>query len=72
MPQLYSVRIKYADDNSEHDVVICDYDCVPDGVDDDDIFFFGLSRESIERIIKNDELCENEWYILELYGEVES
>ena len=70
MPKLYSVHIKYADDGMEMDTLICDSDGVWEERDDE-IFFYGFSKDDIERIVQNKELCEGEWYITEFYGEVD-
>ena len=58
-------RIRWADDGSEMDVIIkesCDV-----GNDDDEIFFYGMSRKKCIEAMEIHELCEGEWYIVEVY-----
>lgn len=58
-------RIRWADDGSEMDVTIkesCDV-----GSNDEEIFFYGMSREKCIEAKEAHELCEGEWYIVEVY-----
>jgi len=69
--KVFSVRIKWLDDQSESDVYIAEshgIEDLPDGFADDNIFFYGMSENNILRAITSGEPCENEWVIAELYG----
>jgi len=68
--KVFSVRIKWLDNQSESDVYIAESHGIgdfPDGFTDDNIFFFGMSESSIRQAIASGEPCENEWVITELY-----
>lgn len=64
-------RIQWADDSSEIDVLISARDDDIDNLDknDEDIFFYGMSREQILQCMHNDAICEGEWRIVAVYGE---
>jgi hypothetical protein len=69
MGKIFSVTIQFKGDSPE-DVLIYEfdgYDNLPDGYNDDDIFFYGMSENNILEAIDSGELCENEWAILELH-----
>jgi len=66
---VYSAKIKYVDDGSTLDVLISDMhdtENLPDGLTDENIFFYGLSHEQARRALLNQETCEGEWLILAL------
>jgi len=68
--KVFSVRIKWLDDQSESDVYIAEshgIEDLPDDFIDDNIFFYGMSESSIRRAIESGEPCENEWVIINLY-----
>ena len=70
MRTLFSVRIKWVDDESEFDVLIAESNGVndiPDGYTDEDVFFYGMSEAAIKKAIASGEPCENEWVIIEFY-----
>lgn len=62
---LTSCRIKFDDDGTELDVIIKKSDYV--GEDDEDIFFYGMSRDACVKAMEDKTLCEGEWYIIEVY-----
>ena len=71
MNNVFSVRIKWINDNSELDVLIFEshgIDDLPEGYDDDDIFFYGMGENAIKQALASGEPCENEWVIIEFYG----
>jgi hypothetical protein len=75
MKSLFSVRIKWLDNASELDVLIAESDGVddlPEGYIEENIFFYGMSKNAIERAIANGEPCENGWLIVEFYEEIKS
>lgn len=62
-------RIQWVDDLSEMDVVISDMDDDIENPDDndEDVFFYGMSREQILQCFQNNEICEGEWKIIAVY-----
>lgn len=58
-------RIKWVDDNSEEDVFIKETHDI--GADDDEIFFYGMSRDKCINAMKSQCVCEGEWVIIEVY-----
>lgn len=58
--------IEWADDNSICEVIIKANDEIIEE-EDDDIFFYGMSRDELEKAMENNTLCENEWYVREIY-----
>ena len=56
------VIIEFADDHTTWEVVI-KADCVLDE-HDDEIFFYGLTREDLLERCDNHVLCEGEWYVI--------
>lgn len=60
-------RIQWIDDLSEMDVLISAFDeCENDN--DNDIFFYGMSREKIVKCMQNGVICEGEWKVIDVYG----
>lgn len=57
-------RIKWVNDNTEFEGVIKTLNEIDEN--DEDIFFYGLSKEEIEGHVKNKDVVENEWQILEI------
>lgn len=43
------------EDSKFEGYLVCDYDQTPDGYDDDEIFFYGLSEENIKQAIEDGE-----------------
>lgn len=64
-------RIQWIDDLSEMDVLISEYDYDEETLnkDDDDVFFYGMSREQIMTCLRDHTVCEGEWIIIDVYGE---
>lgn len=58
------VRIRFVDDGTEQTVFI--RQSHDTGDDDDGIFFYGMSRQSIVDAAKSGEVIENEWVITEV------
>lgn len=58
------VRIRFVDDGTEQTVFIRQSHDMGD--DDDSIFFYGMSRQSIVDAAKSGEVIENEWVITEV------
>ena len=59
-------RIQYVDDGSELDVIIKegeDFD-----VNDEDIFFYGLSADQLRQGMKDHTVFEGEWVVVAFYG----
>lgn len=54
--------IEWADGSELGGVIIKAYDSLDDN--DEDIFFYGLSREELLECCKNGELCEGEWRVV--------
>ena len=68
--KVFPVRIQWLDNKSELDVYIAESHGIgdlPDGFTDENIFFYGMSENSILRAVASGEPCENEWVITELY-----
>ena len=66
---VYSVRMRHIDNDADTFVWISEFDDVdvlPEGLTDEDIFFYGLSREAAQRAADSGEPYELEWYILEV------
>ena len=66
---VYSATIKFVDDCSVMRVLISDMhgiENLPEGLTDEDIFFYGLSQEQAKRALLSQESCEGEWLILAL------
>ena len=59
--------IEWADDKSQEEVIIKEDDELIEELDDY-IFFYGMSRVDLEYAKNNHELCEGEWYVIEIYG----
>lgn len=58
-------EIEFIDDNSTLEVIFKDFDEYEE-IEDDYIFFYGLSLEEIEESVKNKEIIEDEWKILKV------
>lgn len=54
--------IRFVDDGSEIEVIIKAYDS--DDVNDDDIFYYGLSREELLAAYAAGEVIDGEWEIV--------
>ena len=51
---IYSINGYWKDDQSEFDgYLVTDYDSCPEGMDDDDIFYYGLSEKDIQGSIES-------------------
>ena len=51
---IYSISGYWKDDQSEFGgQLVTDYDSCPEGMDDDDIFYYGLSEEDIQGSIES-------------------
>ena len=59
-------RLKWVDDDTEFVGTIKAFDCSNSEEEDECIFFYGLSKDDIEECIKNKDIMENEWQILEI------
>lgn len=63
-----SCTIQWCDDGDIYDVVISalndDYEN-PD-INDDQIFFYGMSRSDLEKACENGDVIENEWKVLKV------
>lgn len=59
-------RLKWVDDDTEFVGTIKAFDCGDSEKEDECIFFYGLSKDDIEECIKNKDIMENEWQILEI------
>lgn len=59
-------RIQFIDDGSELDVLIKANEEI--GSDDEDIFFYGLSKREIVAMCENGAILEGEWKIIEVYN----
>ena len=70
MAKLFSVNIKWIDNGEECENYLIsehhDTKNLPYPYTDEDIFFYGISEESIKKAIKSEEPCENEWVITSL------
>ena len=74
MGKLFSVKIKWKDDNTEYDVLIFEFHGIndlPDGYTDDDIFFYGLHEQTIKHSLETGEFIEQKWKIVELHEVIE-
>lgn len=60
-------KIKWLDDEKEEYVWICSSDEETVECNDDDIFFYGMTREECIEAMENKTACENEWQIMEVY-----
>ena len=66
---VFAISGYWADDKSPiTEVLVTDYDDIPVGYDDDEIFYFGLSEESIERAIATKEPVDNEFVITDFWS----
>lgn len=66
---VYSATIKFVDDDTEIDVLISEFhdtENLPDGLTDENIFFYGLSYEEAKKALISNEVCEGEWIIIAL------
>lgn len=59
-------RLKWVDDDTEFVGTIKAFDYSDNEKEDECIFFYGLSKDDIEECIKNKDIIENEWQILEI------
>ena len=51
---IYSINGYWKDDQSEFDgYLVTDYDSCPEGMDDDDIFYYGLVEKDIQGSIES-------------------
>lgn len=54
MAKLFKISGYWKDDKSEfNDYLVCEYDDCPENMNDDDIFYYGLSEEEIKSAIKD-------------------
>ncbi len=66
---VFAISGYWVDDKSPiTEVLVTDYNDVPVGYDDDEIFYFGLSEESIERAIATKEPVGNEFVITDFWS----
>lgn len=54
--------IRFIDDGSEMDVIIKAYDSIDDN--DDDIFYYGLSRQDLIDLYNEEEIVDEEWIVI--------
>jgi hypothetical protein len=55
MAKVFSIDGYWKDDNTEfYGLLVAEYNETPEGWDDKDIFFYGLSEEDIKDLIQND------------------
>ena len=62
---LFRIQGYFIDDGSEIDALVCSYNDCPKDMDDDAIFFYGLSEKDIVYAIENKEAVCNEFMITE-------
>ncbi len=71
IPHLYSINGYYKDDKSEFsDYLVCEYDSTPEGMDDDDIFYYGLSENDLIEAIKDQGADDNLDFVITSYERV--
>jgi len=73
MSKIFSVTIRWLDDDTEQIVLIAELHGIgdlPEDYCDDDIFFYGMSKETIINSMEKAEPCENQWIILAYHGEI--
>ena len=73
MSKLYSVTIRWLDDDTEQDVLIAESHGIgdlPESYCDDDIFFYGMRKENIINNMERAAPCENQWTIIAFNGEI--
>lgn len=62
--------VRFVDDGSELDVIIKSYDSVDDN--DDDIFYYGLSRLDLLDAYERGEAIEGEWEVISIGDTVDA
>lgn len=67
--KVFNIQGYFTDDRSPIDSLVAEFDDVPKGYSEEDIFFFGLSEENIKDAIRTKEAVCNEFVITD-YQEV--
>jgi hypothetical protein len=67
--KVFRIWGNFTDDGSSIDSLVAEFDSVPNGYSDEDIFFYGLSEENIKEAIRTKEPVCNE-FIITSYEEV--
>lgn len=67
--KVFNIQGYFTDDNSTIDSLVAEFDDVPNGYSEEDIFFFGLSEENIKEAIRTKEAVCNE-FVINNYEEV--
>ena len=62
------VKIQWVNDGEIEWVNVADFEWNENisNIDDDEIFFYGLSREELADAMMNHEAIEGEWYVIEI------
>lgn len=65
--------IQFIDDQTTWDVIIKATDAVEENeYDDEQIFFYGMSRDELLKAWETGEVCEGEWVVLEVWDTYDS
>jgi len=65
----FSINGYWKGDNSEfEDYIVTDWDCTPEGYDDDDIFMFGMKERDIKAIMDSSD--KNSEFVVTSYHEI--
>ncbi len=67
--KVFNIQGYFTDDKSPIDSLVAEFDDVPNGYSEEDIFFFGLSEENIKEAIRTKEPVCNE-FVITNYKEV--
>lgn len=67
--KVFNIQGYFTDDKSPIDSLVAEFDSVPNGYSEEDIFFFGLSEENIKEAIRTKEPVCNE-FVITNYQEV--
>lgn len=69
MKEYTECRIRWCDDLTEYDVLISSANDDPDNPDenDNDIFYYGMSRDDLLNAMDNGTVVDDEWAVVAVY-----
>jgi len=68
MNEIFYVSGYWKDDKEEfNSYIVCSYDEVPEGLQEEDIFFFGLSEEDLTELVEKKEDTVHDFVVTFFY-----
>ena len=71
MERFVKCVIEYDDDKTQQEVIIKTTNDISNEIEDEKIFFYGLSLKDLQNAMENKTLIENEWKVIKIIESLE-